>query len=69
MSFSRRWAYVAAAMGAVFLAGTACAQDGAAGGTEMEMVAFDTRLDTVMTHDDGEFLWFHPRVVAVPGRG
>ncbi|MCP4643723.1 MAG: exo-alpha-sialidase [bacterium] len=69
MSFSGRWTRMAVAMGAVYLAGTASAQDEPAGGTEMEVVAFDTRLDTVMTHDDGEFLWFHPRVVAVPGRG
>lgn len=26
-------------------------------------------LDTVVEHDDGEWLWFHPRVTAVPGKG
>ncbi|NCO42368.1 MAG: sialidase [Armatimonadetes bacterium CG_4_10_14_3_um_filter_66_18] len=30
---------------------------------------FTIRLDTVLEHDDGEFLWFHPRVAAVPGAG
>jgi hypothetical protein len=30
---------------------------------------FETKLDTVMQHDDGEFLWFHPRVAAIPGAG
>ncbi len=29
---------------------------------------FEIRLDTVLKHDDGEFLWFHPRVAAIPGR-
>lgn len=28
---------------------------------------FKIRVDTVLKHDDGEFLWFHPRVAAVPG--
>lgn len=30
---------------------------------------FDIKLETVLTHDDGEFLWFHPRVAAIPGAG
>ncbi len=29
--------------------------------------AFTVRLETVMKHDDGKFLWFHPRVAAFPG--
>ncbi|AGA26754.1 GDSL-type esterase/lipase family protein [Singulisphaera acidiphila] len=29
-------------------------------------VPFTTRLDTVLEHDDGKFLWYHPRVTAIP---
>lgn len=29
---------------------------------------FTVKLETVMKHDDGKFLWFHPRAAAVPGR-
>jgi len=29
-------------------------------------VPFTTRLDTALKHDDGRFLWYHPRAVAVP---
>jgi hypothetical protein len=25
------------------------------------------KLETVMRHDDGKFLWFHPRAAAIPG--
>ena len=32
-------------------------------------VPFSTRLDTVLEHDDGKFLWYHPRVTAIPPRG
>ena len=28
---------------------------------------FTVKLETVLTHDDGRFLWFHPRVAAIPG--
>lgn len=28
---------------------------------------FTVKLETVMKHDDGKFLWFHPRAAAVPG--
>jgi hypothetical protein len=27
---------------------------------------FTVKLETVMTHDDGKFLWFHPRAAAIP---
>src|SRR5687767_2778275 len=27
---------------------------------------FGVRLETVLEHDDGKFLWYHPRVSAVP---
>ncbi len=28
---------------------------------------FNVKLETVMEHDDGKFLWFHPRATALPG--
>ncbi len=28
---------------------------------------FTVKLETVIKHDDGKFLWFHPRAAAVPG--
>ena len=42
---------------------------GAAGAAEP--LGFTVKLDTVLEHDDGRFLWFHPRVAAIPkaGRG
>jgi len=30
---------------------------------------YEIKLETVMKHDDGQFLWYHPRVAAVPGQG
>lgn len=30
---------------------------------------FSVELDTVLEHDDGKFLWFHPRVAAIPKAG
>lgn len=30
---------------------------------------FTVKLETVMKHDDGSFLWFHPRAAAIPGSG
>lgn len=32
-------------------------------------VGFRVELDTLLEHDDGKFLWFHPRVAALPGFG
>jgi len=32
-------------------------------------IAFEVKLETVLKHDDGNFLWFHPRVAAMPGFG
>jgi hypothetical protein len=32
-----------------------------------EPVEFTVKLETVMKHDDGKFLWFHPRAAAMPG--
>ncbi|MFO7974819.1 MAG: hypothetical protein R6V12_09315, partial [Candidatus Hydrogenedentota bacterium] len=36
---------------------------------EVVPLKFDIKRDTVMEHDEGDFLWFHPRVTAVPGAG
>ncbi len=33
------------------------------------VLEYDIKLQTVLEHDDGEFLWFHPRVAAIPGLG
>ena len=30
---------------------------------------FEIQLETVLKHDDGKFLWFHPRPVAIPKFG
>ncbi len=30
---------------------------------------YTVKLETVMKHDDGQFLWFHPRVAAIPCPG
>lgn len=35
----------------------------------VEPLAFSVKLDTVLEHDDGKFLWFHPRVAAIPKAG
>ncbi len=32
-------------------------------------VDFTVKLETVMKHDDGQFLWFHPRAAAIPFPG
>lgn len=32
-------------------------------------LSFEVRLETALKHDDGEFLWFHPRAAAIPGAG
>jgi hypothetical protein len=32
-----------------------------------EPIEFTVKLETVMRHDDGKFLWFHPRAAAIPG--
>ncbi|MGI6139755.1 MAG: PKD domain-containing protein [Candidatus Hydrogenedentales bacterium] len=34
-----------------------------------EAPAYTIQLDTAVEHDDGEFLWFHPRVTAIPQGG
>lgn len=35
--------------------------------TAAEPPDFTVKLETVMKHDDGQFLWFHPRAAAIPG--
>ena len=30
-------------------------------------LAYEIRLETVQEHDDGKFLWYHPRAAAIPG--
>lgn len=32
-----------------------------------EPLDFTVKLETVLKHDDGKFLWFHPRAAAIPG--
>lgn len=34
-----------------------------------EPLRFTVKLDTVLEHDDGKFLWFHPRVAVIPKMG
>jgi len=63
-----------AAVGAAMLAmGAYCDEPEAAAGVAAErgtrVPEFEIKLDTVLEHDDGEFLWFHPRAAAVPGKG
>lgn len=33
---------------------------------EPALLDFSVKLETVMKHDDGKFLWFHPRAAAIP---
>lgn len=35
----------------------------------LAVLEFQVKLDTVFKHDDGKFLWYHPRVAAIPGLG
>ncbi len=39
---------------------------GALSALEPAPVGFTVKLETVMKHDDGKFLWFHPRAAAIP---
>jgi hypothetical protein len=32
-----------------------------------EPLKFTVKLETVMKHDSGDFLWFHPRATTLPG--
>lgn len=42
---------------------------GFASAEELPPVSFEIVLDSVCEHDDGKFLWFHPRAVSIPGKG
>ncbi|MDC0935302.1 exo-alpha-sialidase [Pirellulales bacterium] len=33
------------------------------------LLDYEVQLQTILKHDDGTFLWFHPRVAAIPGVG
>ena len=33
----------------------------------INVVDFKTKLDVVLKHDEGDYIWFHPRVAAIPG--
>ena len=33
------------------------------------LLDYEVELQTIFKHDDGKFLWFHPRVAAIPGVG
>lgn len=37
--------------------------------SNVERAGFQVKLETLMEHDDGKFLWFHPRPVAMPALG
>lgn len=34
---------------------------------ERSSLAYSVKLETAIKHDDGQFLWFHPRLAAIPG--
>ncbi len=53
----------------VLAVGGVCAIHAADPELKVPPVNFDIQLDTVLEHDDGDFLWFHPRVAAIPGAG
>ncbi|MCC6793708.1 MAG: exo-alpha-sialidase [Candidatus Hydrogenedentes bacterium] len=36
---------------------------------EVPILPFDVKLETVTSHDGGDWIWFHPRAAAVPGDG
>ena len=52
-----------ASVGAAAATGSAFADETTA---PVERVDFRIELETVLEHDDGEFLWFHPRAAAIP---
>jgi len=57
---------IRAAMLCLFLLGIARAEENT---SSVPRLAFEVKLDTVLEHDDGKFLWFHPRAAAIPGFG
>jgi hypothetical protein len=50
------------------LAGTLLLRPDALSAAGLDPVEFTVKLETVMKHDDGKFLWFHPRAAAIPSR-
>lgn len=48
----------------VFLGLSVSAQE-----SSIPRVDYSIDVQTVLTHDDGEFLWFHPRAAAIPNQG
>ncbi len=48
-----------------------CAMLALAGGavTAEEPLRFTVKTETILEHDDGKFLWFHPRVAVIPKMG
>lgn len=59
LSFRRRFALF------TFLSGVLAGMTA----TAAEPLPFTVKLETIVEHDDGKFLWFHPRVAVVPGAG
>lgn len=70
MSFRRSWRRVSALLLAVVAVASASSplngQEPRLSRHDAAPLDFSIRLETVLEHDDGEFLWFHPRVAAVP---
>jgi hypothetical protein len=56
-------AILAAAAGLIFIACPGRAHSAA------DALSYQVQVDTVMTHDDGKFLWYHPRAVPFPESG
>lgn len=53
----------------VFAAGLLGLVSGNLPAAESAPLEYTVKLETVMKHDDGQFLWFHPRVAAIPCPG
>ncbi len=63
MTSARRILFPAALLG-LLAAGTGTANRAAAA-----ELGFTVAVETALVHDDGKFLWFHPRVAAIPPAG
>ncbi len=65
MPWTCRWLPLVAGVGLVTLSaawGAEVSNAQVPGGLQYEI-----RLQTVLEHDDGKFLWYHPRAAAIPG--
>ena len=51
-----------------FVAGLLALDDCKLLAVESSSPEYTVKLETVMKHDDGQFLWFHPRAAAIPSR-